>query len=53
LRKIELQQKAKERKERLEQDNFLKLNRDQMINNVCQIIFKHIEAAEAYIETPT
>lgn len=24
-----------------------------MINNVCQIIFKHIEAAEAYIEVPT
>jgi hypothetical protein len=53
LRKIELQQKAKERKLKLDQDNYLKINRDQMINNVCQIIFKHIEAAEAYIEVPT
>lgn len=35
MRKIELQQKAKERKMRLDQDNYLKINRDQMINNVC------------------
>ena len=53
MRKKELKQKAKERKEKLDQDNFLKINRDQMITNVSQIIFKHIEAAETYIEQPT
>ena len=53
MRKKELQQKAKERKEKLDQDTNLKLNRDQTIINVCQIIYKHIEAAENYIEMPT
>lgn len=53
MRRAEMQQKAKERKQRLDNDDFLKLNRDQMINNVCQVIFKHIEAAETYIEEPT
>ena len=45
LRKAELQQKALERKLKLEGDNFLKITRDQMMTNVCAIIFKHIEAA--------
>lgn len=45
MRKIELKQKAKERKKKLDKDNMLKINREQMLTNVCQIIFKHIEAA--------
>jgi len=53
MRKQELQQKAQERKKKLDKDNFLKINRDQMITNVCQLIFKHIEAAETYIVEPT
>lgn len=53
LRKEELKQKAYERKMKLDRDNFLKINREQMMTNVCQIIFKHIEAAQKFIEKPT
>ena len=53
IRKQELQKKALERKKRLDRDNFLKTNRDQIITNVCSILFKHIEAAQNYIEEPT
>ena len=53
LRKAELKQKAKERKQKLDNDDFLKFNREQMMTNVSQVIFKHIEAAENYIEEPT
>lgn len=53
LRRAELKQKAKERKLKLDNDDFLKFNREQMMTNVCQVIFKHIEAAENYIEEPT
>ncbi|CDW84264.1 cyclin-y-like protein [Stylonychia lemnae] len=53
IRKYELQQKAKERKQKLDKDNFLKITREQMMTNVCQIIFKHIEAAQKFIENPT
>ena len=35
LRKKELEMKALERKKKLDQDNFLKINRDQTITNVC------------------
>jgi hypothetical protein len=38
---------------KLENDDFLKLNREQMMTNVCSVLFKHIEAAETYIEEPT
>ena len=31
----------------------LRLNREQSMINVCEIIFKHIEAAEKYIINPT
>ena len=42
-----------ERKLKLEGDNFLKITREQMMANVCAIIFKHIEAAQKFIEKPT
>eukprot|EP00347_Sterkiella_histriomuscorum_P007487 403348732 len=53
IRKIELQQNAQESKKNFDNDNFLKITRDQMMTNVCQIIFKHIEAAMKFIEKPT
>lgn len=48
-----MKEKKKERRKKINEDNFLKTNRDQMINNVCSIIFKHIEAAEKFISVPT
>ena len=48
-----MEQKTQQRKQRLDADNFLKMNREQMMTNVCQIMFNHIEAAERYIEEPT
>jgi len=53
MRKTELRQKAQERRNKIEGDNFLKITREQMMTNVCEIIFKHIEAAQKFIEMPT
>ncbi len=52
-RKKELLEKKKERKQKIDKDAFLKINREQMITNVCSIIIKHIEAAETFIKNPT
>ena len=53
VRKKQLQERKKQRKERLEEDNVLKMNREQMIANVASIVYSHIEAAERFIEEPT
>lgn len=45
--------KAEERKKKYAQDNNLRLTRDQMMTKVCEIIFRHIEAAELHIQKPT
>ena len=44
-----MRQKAEERKKKYEEDNNLRLTRDQMLTKVCEIVFRHIEAAELHI----
>ena len=53
IRKKELNEKKKERKKKIEKDTTLKINREEMIANVCAIIQKHISAAEKFIKSPT
>jgi hypothetical protein len=42
-----------ERDRKLRQNEDIKLNREQMMENVSTLIIKHILAAELYITTPT
>ena len=53
MRKKELMEKTQKRKQKLDNDSFLKINREQMLTNVSQIVFNHIEAAEEHIKAPT
>lgn len=53
IRKKELEEQRKERKKKIERNTSLKLNREEMIIKVCQIIHSHIESAEKYIKNPT
>jgi len=45
--------KRSQRKRLIEDDNYLKENRDKMMKNVCSIVHKHIETAERVIKVPT
>jgi hypothetical protein len=49
MRKNQLSQIKEDRRRVMNDDNFLKDNREQMIENVCTIIYKHVYAAEKYI----
>ena len=54
IQRIKQMEKAKQQREKkFRQNEDIKLNREQMIENVSHIIMKHIYAAELYINTPT
>lgn len=53
LRREEIAKKKTERRMKLRDDNYLKENRERMMQNVCQIIYAHIQAAEKFIKKPT
>ena len=50
---MDLKKQLDKRQKKFRMNEEIKMNREQMMENVCTIIIKHILAAELYINKPT